>query len=680
MPAVAPAPPRSVARDVAVALAVALLPYLWLVGRFNYLSDDAFINFRYAKNLADGWGLTFNPNDGPKVEGYNCLWTLLMAIPERLGWNTPLWSKVGTIASGLALLAYVVFVARARIGLGAFGTVAVALFLATLGPFVVYSTSGMEAMPAALALFATYERLLGDPERPRGWQAGFCAAIAELMRPDGGLLAMVVLVAGALCWLQFRRRALLRALLQAGFVLLACIAAHTAFRLAYHGDWIPNTVRIKGQMSLLFLERGWDYLVSLMLTLPGLLVVLAFAPVALSRAQRERMQPIALILAVLTAYLVFVGADFMPMGRFLLAALPFFALAFAGVLRAWEERGTRLGLRVGFCALCIGLSAPAVLDRHVVPLSLRERFDFRWGQGFYVTEFHAWERQKANTERWTLEGRALALHTHPGESLIRGPIGAAGYYTDLAIYDTFGLTDREVARLDIPPRATTAGHTHEVSPDFFLEDKPTFRTALLVSGPGQPRPIFTVDPATYAVGLMVKHEPYALDPALGFEPNSTLILERLVPIDADFDLLLPFCEAARDVELSSPESAEATLAARIPLDSPAVQRLAARARERLDHPDGPLSPPAGEAAANRPPKTGFKFVTEVWLLGGAGKRRRAQDGEIHLCLPLAGDPKFLDRAPGWIVIAPGQAHTPVVEGGVLAILSLRPETAVSLEH
>nr|HNH96503.1 hypothetical protein [Microthrixaceae bacterium] len=56
-----------------------------LAWQFRFVQDDAFISFRYAKNLVDGNGLVFNP--GQPVEGYtNFLWTALHAIPERYGW------------------------------------------------------------------------------------------------------------------------------------------------------------------------------------------------------------------------------------------------------------------------------------------------------------------------------------------------------------------------------------------------------------------------------------------------------------------------------------------------------------------------------------------------------------------------------------------------------------------
>src|SRR5438874_2279905 len=67
------------------------------------LFDDAMISMRYAKNLAHGAGLVWNPGEAP-VEGYtNFLWTLWMAILHGLRIPEAKISLV-VMASGLALL------------------------------------------------------------------------------------------------------------------------------------------------------------------------------------------------------------------------------------------------------------------------------------------------------------------------------------------------------------------------------------------------------------------------------------------------------------------------------------------------------------------------------------------------------------------------------------------------
>ncbi len=64
---------------------IAAVPFVLLVLRFDWLCDDAFISFRFARNLAAGLGLLYNPGLAP-VEGYsNLLWVLWLALFEVAG-------------------------------------------------------------------------------------------------------------------------------------------------------------------------------------------------------------------------------------------------------------------------------------------------------------------------------------------------------------------------------------------------------------------------------------------------------------------------------------------------------------------------------------------------------------------------------------------------------------------
>ena len=87
------------------------LPWLvvlgWLTPGAWALCNDAFISFRYARNLLEGHGLVFNP--GEYVEGYsNFLWILELAAlwgvfglrPE----HTAPWLSVACTAGTLAAM------------------------------------------------------------------------------------------------------------------------------------------------------------------------------------------------------------------------------------------------------------------------------------------------------------------------------------------------------------------------------------------------------------------------------------------------------------------------------------------------------------------------------------------------------------------------------------------------
>src|SRR5215468_3827839 len=72
-------------RLLALALLGTLGLLLWHAAVYWFLTDDGYISFRYARNLAHGHGLVFNPGH-ERVEGYtNLLWVLILAAGNLLG-------------------------------------------------------------------------------------------------------------------------------------------------------------------------------------------------------------------------------------------------------------------------------------------------------------------------------------------------------------------------------------------------------------------------------------------------------------------------------------------------------------------------------------------------------------------------------------------------------------------
>src|SRR5215510_8913617 len=93
--------------------------------------DDAYITFRYARHLAEGFGLGAWNHTGEHVEGYSSLlWTLLLAGTARLGIDVRLASKVFGALAALAVIAALV---RRHDDRPAFLS---GLFLAVYVPFV----------------------------------------------------------------------------------------------------------------------------------------------------------------------------------------------------------------------------------------------------------------------------------------------------------------------------------------------------------------------------------------------------------------------------------------------------------------------------------------------------------------------------------------------------------------
>ena len=81
---------------------------------------------------------------------------------------------------------------------------------------------------------------------------------------------------------------------------------------------------------------------------------------------------------------------------------------------------------------------------------------------------------------------------------------------------------------------------------------------------------------------------------------------------------------------------------------------------RIAKPDGPNQP----------------FSIDAVLMEGPGPKHRHPLGEISICYPVAGDPSFDGKPPGWVVKAVDSTHIPTVTGGSMRIIYLLPEGAM----
>jgi len=467
-------PPRAAERRrLVLALVPALIAFLVLALHFDFVCDDAYISFRYARHLARGVGLRFNPDESPPVEGYsNLLWVLWLTPFEALRVDVALAARWISLVCGALLLALTVRLASRRLELGTPGALATALVLATLPPFAVWATGGLGTMAFALALFAVYERLALEPERPRVRAAAFAAMAAVLLRMDGALWVAWVLAAAWLGAPKGARSTAFRAALIAGGAAAAIVLAQVGFRLAVHHEWVPNLARVKVGLTALRLERGIKYVATQLLELPALaLVPLAAVLWARSRSAIA-LQSFALVVCA-AAYAAFVGGDFMALARFLVPVLPFVALAFAALARALER--THAGL-AALATVVLLSSSLCATDHAPVPRSWRDALHFRWNEQQAKSEFQQWRSMRDRALEWAEVGRALALHTHAGESIVLPNLGALTYPTELHAYDLFGLVSPEVARRppSNPPRRASPGHDKGVDVGFFLDRKPDF--------------------------------------------------------------------------------------------------------------------------------------------------------------------------------------------------------------
>jgi hypothetical protein len=231
-------------RSIAVA-AVALPLVLLAFSPLNYrLVDDAYISFRYSRNLAHGLGLVFNK--GEYVEGFtNLLWTLMLTIPAWLGVRVDIvafWLGIGFGFLALRETAHLATLLGATARAQAIGV----LMLALYPSFWRAAGNGLEA--GLLAFLVTRTVCLAIMSRPVA--AGVTAGLLFFTRPDAAMVGPVVALyeIGPFRTFSFSRGLFdqfKRRVFPVVWPWAASVCIITVWRLVYYNAWLPNTVAAK---------------------------------------------------------------------------------------------------------------------------------------------------------------------------------------------------------------------------------------------------------------------------------------------------------------------------------------------------------------------------------------------------------------------------------------------------
>lgn len=305
-------------------LAAAALMFA-VLARYHWqdLSDDAFIVFRYARNLLAGQGPVWNP--GETVEGFSSpLWLGLLAAGGALGLPLPAWAG----ALGAGFLAACLFLTHRLCDALCDSRRAAAcacLAVALLYPLYYWATAGLETtMFAALVTAAAWSLVASVP---RGWVP--VAALLGVARPEGPFLALALV---ALVGLAHGRAALGAHRLALAFLPMLL---WFLFRRVYYGDWLPNPYYAKATGVLgPRIEAGLIY------SIWALLAWLMTAAASwLGGSFNRKLIATLTFLGMVLAMVVGEGGDWMWHGRMVAPALPaLVALAAAAIARGFGQR------------------------------------------------------------------------------------------------------------------------------------------------------------------------------------------------------------------------------------------------------------------------------------------------------------------------------------------------------
>ncbi|MBN1656706.1 MAG: hypothetical protein JXA30_23235 [Deltaproteobacteria bacterium] len=414
--------------------------------KLSWISDDAFISYRYAANLAEAKGLVFNP--GERVEGYtNFLWTMLSAMFIALGIDPGQGSIVVGLCCFASLIALVWRLARALSPRGEAPAVSIAaIWVATNAVMVSFSTSGLETMAAAaFALLALQRALAGAAT-----SCGLLGVAAIMTHPDHAIFFLTLGVAMAM---SGRNRA---DLIRYAAPFLLIYLPYFFWRWCYYGDFFPNTFYAKSA-QLSYFSQGGVYLLSFFIgsgfwaASPLILYTLFLRRHSLFGRYLLFSVPLYLF------YLAKIGGDFM-YGRLLVSLIAPLLIAAEVALRELWSRGR-------YCA--VGLSL-LLLSIAAVPVELIRPWEQKWG----ISDERSFYRLKSFSPiiidsigfRWARSFKRQLVDQGLRPTLGVHRVGMVGYFTRLKVVDLFGITNRDIARRPISRRGRPGHEKSATSP------------------------------------------------------------------------------------------------------------------------------------------------------------------------------------------------------------------------
>ena len=431
---------------------------LWAYGQglAGFPLDDAWIHQTYARNLAETGQLAYLPGQ-PSAGSTSPAWSFLLSIGYMLGMDFRTWAYVlgGFSLAATAWLAYRLFLrlppleqlsSQVSLPVAALLT---GLFCAIEWHLVWAAASGMETIiftALSLALveyFSSQVQMRRLPEGPASLQKeqaivsavgiGLLAGVLVLTRPEGLVLAGMVLLGLVVFPRPTDRSQLLPRLMAAGLSLLALagvLAPYIAFNLRTSGAIWPNTFYAKQAEYLSnwpLHVRFWRVLSP---TLVGAQVLLlpgfCYAVYLLVRRRAwSALLPLAWALAILSVYALRLPVNYQH-GRYMMPIIPWLLLYGTwGTFLILRPRSPNLVARVLGRGVPVAIALLAVLF---------------WGRGAlaYGDDVGVIEGEMMAMARW------VDQHTPPGTIIAVHDIGAIGYVTDRPLLDLAGLITPEV--------------------------------------------------------------------------------------------------------------------------------------------------------------------------------------------------------------------------------------------
>ncbi|MBI1257959.1 MAG: hypothetical protein GC204_10845 [Chloroflexi bacterium] len=454
--------------------------------------DDAFITFRYSRNIVEGEGFVYNP--GVQTLGTTTpLFALTMAAISKIAGGEDYQNyaiAVSAIADAISV-ALIFLIARTAIESDLIAALPAALW--AISPMsVTFAVGGMETSVNILWMVAATWFYVAQRHRPKRAQIGMgiCAALGLLTRIDAGFwIAPLFLFQLGECVMQGRssaapqqRESLIQRLpwrtwIAGGLVLLPWVI----FSMAYFGTPIPNSVTAKRFAYLIqpgsalvrliqtystpFFEFNTFGSLGTMIAAVLYLTLSLFAFIYIAR-KNPRLLPaliypwVYLLIFSLLNPLIF---------RWYMAP-PLPALMLGIVIGAWSiVRPRKAGVSRRLATVIVGLFGCVWLFTSINGWALHPA----QGPDRPAPEM-AWNALE-------LLYQQMGNHLHDDlkvtaqTRVASGDIGAIGYFSRATIVDTVGLVTPELTRYyPVDPALIASDQNYAIPPQLIYDTQPDY--------------------------------------------------------------------------------------------------------------------------------------------------------------------------------------------------------------
>lgn len=408
---------------------------------FDHPIDDAYISFRYAKNLILGNGLVYNP--GEHVEGYtNLLWVLLAAPFIFLGFDPAHISQIFSIILSCLTVFILFFIAKRFTGIiGAFAT---SLFLVFNSSFVIWTTGGLETSLFSLLIVLFLFLLFKE----KFFLSGFVLSLAYLTRPEG-----IICFGVALFFLLFKKNYKGAFSLLLPFILIFFL--HLTFRFFYYNDILPNTFYAKVVPSNLSYQQGISYTKWFLKTNFGIFSIF-FLFFLFNYIKVFWALYLLVSLFLFSFYITFVGGDSFPCFRFYAPLIPLFSLLIGA---SFKESLYTLKKKAEIASI-LPVIVFVFLLHHTASSKAEESNQNR----DYIPLYEKIEKGRKEIGIW------FSKNLPKDTKIAVGPAGIIPYYTNFYAIDMLGLNDKHIAKQG-SKGGILVGHS-KFDSDYVLSKKP----------------------------------------------------------------------------------------------------------------------------------------------------------------------------------------------------------------